>query len=128
LKTTKNLNVKLGLVKVKFGIFNPLAPEESIELDGVVDTGAVYSVIPRKVLEKLNVKPLEKRRFKAFGGYVERDVGEVGVEIMGRKRTVTVIFGETDEITVLGVTALETFGLEVDPVKGTLREAELLLL
>jgi len=118
----------MGLVKVKFGIFNPLAPEESIELDGVVDTGAVYSVIPRKVLEKLNVKPLEKRRFKAFGGYVERDVGEVGVKIMGRKRTVTVIFGETDDITVLGVTALETFGLEVDPVKGTLREAELLLL
>jgi len=57
-----------------------------------------------------------------------REVGEVGVEIMGRKRTVAVIFGETDEITVLGVTALETFGLEVDPVKGTLREAELLLL
>jgi hypothetical protein len=29
---------------------------------------------------------------------------------------------------VLGVTALESFGLEVDPVRGTLKEAELLML
>jgi len=29
---------------------------------------------------------------------------------------------------VLGITALEAFGLELDPVRGTLREAELLLL
>ncbi|MHA1711789.1 MAG: hypothetical protein ACTSUS_07000 [Candidatus Freyarchaeota archaeon] len=38
--------------------------------------------------------------------------GEVGVELLGRRRTVTVIFGEADDITVLGVTALEAFGLE----------------
>jgi len=119
---------KLGLVKVKFGVFNPLAPKKAVELDGVVDTGAMYSVIPRKLLEELEVKPLERRRFRAFGGHVERDVGEVGVELMGRRRTVAVIFGEINDITVLGVTALEAFGLEVDPVKGTLKETELLLL
>ena len=98
-----------------------------MEVEGIVDTGAMYSVIPRKILEELEVKPLERRKFRAFGGYVERDIGEVGIELMGRRRTVTVILGEED-ITVLGVTALEAFGLEVDPVKGTLREAELLLL
>jgi aspartyl protease family protein len=47
---------------------------------------------------------------------------------MGRRRTITAIFGETDDATVLGVTALESFGLEVDPVRGTLKEAELLML
>lgn len=118
----------MGLVKVRFGLFNPLAPKEPVEVDGVVDAGAVYSVIPRRILEELGVKPLERRRSKAFGGRVERDIGEVGVELMGRRRTVTVIFGEADDITVLGVTALEAFGLEVDPVRGTLRETELLLL
>jgi len=46
---------------------------------------------------------------------------------MGRRRIITVIFGETDDTTVLGVTALESFGLEVDPVRGTLKEAELLI-
>ena len=118
----------MGFIKVKFGIFNPLAPKRSVEAEGVVDTGAMYSVIPRKMLEELEVKPLERRKFRAFGGYIERDIGEVGIELMGRRRTVTVIMSEEEDITVLGVTALEAFGLEVDPVKGTLREAELLLL
>ena len=118
----------MGVIKVKFGIFNPLVPRGSVEVEGVVDTGALYSVIPRKKLEELEVKPLERRKFRAFGGYIERDIGEVGIELMGRRRTVTVIMGEEEDITVLGVTALEAFGLEVDPVKGTLREAELLLL
>jgi hypothetical protein len=46
-------------------------------------------------------------RFKAFREYVERDLGEVGIELMGRRRTITaMIFGETDDATVLGVTAL----------------------
>jgi len=118
----------VGFIKVKFGIFNPLVPRRSVELEGIVDTGAMYSIIPRKILEKLEVKPLERRKFRAFGGYIERDIGEVGIELMGKRRTVTVILGEEEDITVLGVTALESFGLEVDPVKGTLKEAELLLL
>lgn len=116
--------ITLGLVKVRFGVFNPLAPERVTEIEGVVDTGAVYSVVPRRTLEELGVKPLEKRRFKAFGGHVERDIGEVGVELMGRRRTVTVILGETGDTAVLGLTALEAFGLEVDPVKGILRETD----
>jgi hypothetical protein len=46
-------------------------------------------------------------RFKAFREYVERDLGEVGIELMGRRRTITaMIFDETDDATVLGVTAL----------------------
>ena len=47
---------------------------------------------------------------------------------MGERRIVPVIFGETEDTIVIGVTALEIFGLEVDPVRGTLKEAELLLL
>jgi hypothetical protein len=30
--------------------------------------------------------------------------------------------GESDDQIILGVTALESFGLEADPVKGTLKE------
>ncbi len=115
-------------MKVRFGVYNPLDPERVIEVDGIVDTGAIYSVVPGSILRRLGVKPLERRRFKAFGGYVEREVGEVGVQLMGRRRTVTVILGEDEDAVILGVTALEAFGLEVDPVRGTLKEAELLLL
>lgn len=48
---------------------------------------------------------------------------------MGRGRTVTVIMWREDEDhIILGVTTLESFGLEVGLVKGMLKEAELLLL
>ncbi len=118
----------MGFIKVKFGVFNPHSPTRIIELEGIVDTGAVYSVIPRRRLEELDIEPIERRKFRAFGGYVERDISEVGVEILGKRRTVTVVMGESEDQILLGVTALESFGLEADPVKGTLKEAELLLL
>ena len=74
------------------------------------------------------MKPVERRRFRAFGGYVERDVGEVGMVLMGRRRIVPVIFGEDGDLAVVGVTALEIFGLVVNAVRGVLKEAELFLL
>ena len=118
----------MGFVKVKVGLYNPLQPEKVIKVDAVVNTGAVYSVVGRDFLEKLGVKPLGRKRFRVFGGYVERDVGEVGMILLGERRIVSVIFGEEGEAVVIGVTALEIFGLEVDVVRGTLKEAELILL
>ncbi|MGC8606684.1 MAG: hypothetical protein ACP5GZ_03060 [Vulcanisaeta sp.] len=47
---------------------------------------------------------------------------------MGKRSAVTVIFGEEKDINVLGVTALEALGLEVDLIRGTLKETEQLLL
>jgi len=116
------------LLKLRAGLYNPEEPGRVVEVEGIVDTGAMYSVVRRDVLEQLGVKPVERRRFRAFGGYVERDVGEVGMVLMGRRRIVPVIFGEDGDPAVVGVTALEIFGLEVDVVRGTLKEAELLLL
>ena len=43
----------VGFVKVRVGLYNPLQPEKVIEVDAVVDTGAIYSVVRRDFLEKL---------------------------------------------------------------------------
>jgi aspartyl protease family protein len=56
----------VGFVKVRVGLYNPLQPEKVIEVDAIVDTGAVYSVVRRDFLEKLGVKPLRRRRFRGF--------------------------------------------------------------
>jgi predicted aspartyl protease len=115
-------------LKLRVSLYNPEKPERVVEVEAIVDNGAIYSVVRRDVLEQLGVKPVERRRFRAFGGYVERDIGEVGMVLMGRRRIVPVIFGEDGDPAVVGVTALEIFGLEVDVVRGVLKEAELLLL
>ncbi|ABL89126.1 conserved hypothetical protein [Pyrobaculum islandicum DSM 4184] len=95
-------------MKVRVKIFNPVEPGTSLEVEALVDTGAIYNVVGRDLLERLGVKPLEKTRFRVFGGVVER---EVGVELIGRRRTAVVVFGETGDPVVLGVTALEALGL-----------------
>jgi clan AA aspartic protease len=115
-------------LKLRVSLYNPEKPERVVEVEAIVDTGATYSVVRRDILEQLGVKPVERRRFRAFGGYVERDIGEVGMVLMGRRRIVPVIFGEDGDPAVVGVTALEIFGLEVDVVRGVLKEAELFLL
>jgi predicted aspartyl protease len=115
-------------LKLRVGLYNPEKPERVVEVEGIVDTSAMYSVVRRDVLEQLGVKPVERRRFRAFGGYVVRDIGEVGMVLMGRRRIIPVIFGEDGDPAVVGVTALEIFGLEVDVVRGVLKEARLFLL
>jgi predicted aspartyl protease len=56
----------MGFVRVRAGLYNPLQPEKVIEVDAIVDTGVVYSVVGRDILEKLGVKPLRRRKFRAF--------------------------------------------------------------
>jgi len=118
----------VGFLKVKVELFNPVQPDRIVEVEAFVDTGAIYSAVGSDVLEQLGVKPVERRKFRAFGGPVKRNIGEVGVVLMGRRRVVPVVFGKKGDPAILGVTALEIFGLEVDVVRGVLKEAELLLL
>jgi predicted aspartyl protease len=122
------MGVRMAFLKAKVGLYNPAQPDRVIEVEALVDTGAVYSVVRRGVLEQLRIRPLERRRFKVFGGYVERDVGEVGLALLGRRRVVPIVFGEEGDVAVIGATALEIFGLEVDVVREVLKEAEPLLL
>ncbi|MEM2204156.1 MAG: aspartyl protease family protein [Sulfolobales archaeon] len=98
------------------------------EVTLLADTGAIYTVLPRSLLEELGVKPIGKRRFRlADGRVVEREIGLIGIEIGGRAVHTIAVFG--DEGThLLGVVTLGELGLQVDPVSGELKPLELLLM
>jgi clan AA aspartic protease len=102
-----------------------------IERGGVrllVDTGATYSWVPRKILEKLSVKPSRRMRFKTIrGDVVERDVEHVLVEYEGEEAPTVVVFAEDGDESVFGLHGLESLGLEVDPVTRQVRKSEALL-
>jgi aspartyl protease family protein len=89
----------MGFLKVKVRLFNPAEPSKVVEVEALVDTGTIYSVVGRDLLQQLGIKPIERRRFKAFGGYVERDVGEVGLVTLGRRRSAPLVFGEEKDMT-----------------------------
>ena len=100
------------------------------EVEALVDTGAIFSVLPRRFLESLGVPVEGRRTFRTIDGRpFERDLGAVRLEVIGKRSLVPVpvIFGEERDGVVLGVTALEMLGLEVDPTRGELRETEFLM-
>ncbi len=51
------------------------------------------------------------------------DVAVARVEMMGEFVGATIVFGEDDAEPMLGVTALESLGVAVDPVNRTAGEA-----
>ena len=94
----------------------------------LVDTGAIYTVLPRSLLEELGVKPIGKRRFRLAGGrIVEKEIGLIGIEIGGQAIHTIIVFGDEGTY-LLGVVTLEELGLQVDPVSGELKPLELLLM
>lgn len=109
-------------------LLNPHDQSKFLELRLLVDTGSTYTWVRRSRLEKLDVKPMTRWRFKTIeGGIIERDIGEVVIECLGERATRIVVFAEEGDGEVLGVDALEGLRLEVDPVTRQLRKIEALL-
>src|ERR1700741_373634 len=107
----------MSMFEVKVKLANLAVPEKTEEVTLLVDTGATLSWIPRRILDKLGVKPLSRLPFTlADGRTLERETSAVLCTIDGRKAAVPVAFGEPGEESVLGATSLETLGLMVDPV------------
>lgn len=73
-------------------------------------------MVPRDRLKEIGIIPLGKRTYElADGTELAMEIGVAQVEFMGEFVGVTVIFGKEDVEPILGVTALESVGIEVDP-------------
>ena len=119
----------MGFTSVLVNVAAPGSPERSEEIELLVDTGAILSVIPRAMLERLGVTPVDRQRVQAFGGEVmEREIGGAFLTYENARGFVSVLFGEEGDQSILGVTALEVMGLRVDPRSGQLERTDILML
>lgn len=106
----------MGITQVTATVRNPAQPRKGWSGLFLVDTGAIDCMVPAKHLRALGLKPRAKRTYElADGTEVTLDVTIAEVEFMGDRVGVTVIFGADDAEPILGVTALESVGIEVDP-------------
>ena len=106
----------MGMTQVTVTVRNPAQTEKAWEGLFLVDTGAVDCLVPRKHLEAIGLQPRAKRTYElADGSEVKMDIAGAEVEFMGDVVWTTVIFGADDAEPILGVTALESVGIEVDP-------------
>ncbi len=96
----------------------------------LVDTGATYTVVPRKVAEELGIASTGRRvkAVTARGGEAVLEEGVAVIRLMGEERTNVVLISDDVEQVLIGVTTLETFGFRVDPTTGRLERTGVLLL
>ena len=117
----------MGFIHVNVGLAKPFETEPAEMVRVMVDTGAIISVFPAGLLERLGIQRVGQQRFRGFGGSVVRSVGGVAMTYGDVTSVVPVAFGDEDDTAVMGVTALETLGFQVDPVRDELHRVEMLL-
>ena len=118
----------MGLTQVVVRIANPTNPEQHRDVEFIVDSGASFTVVPKKILEELDIKSRTTRSFLlANGEKFERTMGAVEVEYRGARGGTTVIFGEEGDFPLLGVTTLEELGLIFDALRQELKPALMLM-
>jgi clan AA aspartic protease len=121
--------VVVGYVRVRATVANPSDHSLKVELEFIVDTGAIYTVIPNSVAERLRLKETGRRKFKiANGDVVEYPVSEAYIVVNGEGVTSVVAIVDEKTPLLLGVTTLELLGLRVDPMTGKLTPLELMIL
>jgi clan AA aspartic protease len=110
----------MGETIVKIRVSN-LTNKKTGEIEVLVDTGATYTTVPGEILEELGVEKVDKVVIElADGRTLERYIGNIYIEVEGRKRANPVIFGEESDASILGLVSLESCGLTVDPVNRKL--------
>ena len=117
---------KMGLTHVTVRLANPVGSARYQDVDFLVDSGAIYTFVPRKILREIGISPHSKRSFfLANGEKFERQVGTADVIYKKRRGAATVVFGEKGDFPLLGVTALEALGLIFDPLHRKLKAVAL---
>lgn len=108
----------MGITFTKARISNPRRPRQSaVEIEFLIDTGAIYSVIPGSTARKLALAKIDREEFTlADGTRRAYDVGEAFFELGDRRATSKVVFGPPNVTPLLGALTLESLGLMVNPV------------
>ena len=118
----------MGLTVLTVEVGNPANPKVTEEVELLVDSGAVYSVIPTPILERLGIQPLAEQEFRlANGAKIARKKGIALFRYGERVGGADVVFGEEGDSTLLGAFTLEALGLVLDPLKRELRPLPMLL-
>ena len=107
----------MGLTVITIEVGNPAKPKATVPVDFLVDSGAMYSVVPHTTLKKLGLTPLSEETFTlANGQKIKRKKGIALFKLESKIGGADVIFGERGDSTLLGAFPLEALGLALDPL------------
>jgi predicted aspartyl protease len=118
----------MGLTVLEIEVGNPSRPEITEKVEFLIDSGAIYSVVPTPILEKLGIRPITQEEFRLAGG--SKIARKKGIALFRRGEQVggaDVIFGEEGDSTLLGAFTLEALGLALDPLRRELKPLPMIL-
>ena len=111
----------MGLTYVTVALRAP-GHRKTYRANFLVDTGATDTLVAAPELRKIGVRPVGKTSYElADGSLEEYEFGLAEIAFMGEITAGRVIFGPDNIEPLLGVTALESVGITVDPTNRTLK-------
>jgi len=118
----------MGLTTLKIEVGNPADPQVTEKVEFNIDSGAIYSVVPTPILERLGIQPLTTQEFRlADGSKITRQKGIALFKYGDRIGGADVIFGEEGDSVLLGAFTLEALGLSLDPLRRKLKPLPMIL-
>lgn len=113
---------KMDLTHVTVSLKVPGSTNGGYDALFLVDTGATDSMAPGSALAKVGIQPVGRTAYELADGSVhEYPFGLAQIEFMGEVTAGRVIFGPDGVEPILGVTALESVGITIDPASHTLK-------
>ncbi|MEW5693045.1 MAG: aspartyl protease family protein [Candidatus Hydrogenedentota bacterium] len=117
----------MGITYLVVSVSNPKKSKLEKRVRCLVDSSATYSMIDKKILTKIGIRPDDEIILSlAHGSEVKRMIGEVAFTIAGKRRDSTVIFGEPGDTNLLGAVTLKIMGLFLDPLKRKLKPLKII--
>ncbi len=118
----------MGMTSIVALVQHPSGRGRRRRLTILVDSGALYTVLPVPVWKALGLVPTRRGEFAlADGTTVARGIAEARFTIAGQSATSPVVCGEDRDSALLGAVTLETLGLMLNPLSRELLPMRLLL-
>ena len=118
----------MGMTSIVALVQHPSGRGRRRRLAILVDSGAIYTVLPAPVWKALGLVPTRRAEFAlADGTTVARGLAEARFTIAGQTATSPVVCGEARDNPLLGAVTLETLGLMLNPLSRELLPMRLLL-
>jgi clan AA aspartic protease len=113
-----------GLTHVTVKVKNLASANETYAADFLVDSGATDSLAPGSELTRIGVQRVGTKVYElADGSTHEYPFGFAQISFLGEMTAGRIIFGPDDAEPLLGVTALESVGIVVDPKNRILKRS-----
>ncbi len=116
----------MGIVYVEGTVTGPTGKQATVNF--LVDSGAMYTLLPRKVWRAIGLKPMDSIKcLLADGTEVERKVSECRISLPQGQRSTPVLLGEKADEALLGTVTLEELRLVLNPFTRQLKPMRMML-